>query len=466
MHIIPSVAAFATLSALVYAQDSGKACNNAAALCDRSYGDITHLGAHDSFSVRTKGNDYTVAADQFYNSIQQLDAGVRLLTAQVHKSSPSDDQSNLVAGVGSGAAAVAAPQVTSGAASAAQAVATGASKVWGDVTKGLGIDKRQAPAPNNTDLQGWRLCHSDCMLYDGGSLVDWLSGIKGWLDGHPDDVVTILLVNSDNADAPTLNNIFTASGIDHYAYQPQDPSKPPQTWPTLSDLITQNKRLVTFIASLEPSSNQVAPYLLDEFTFVFENSYDNVQPTDFSCLPDRPSNVKGDIQSALSTNHLPLMNHFRYDKNNGIEIPSVDNVQTTNSASGGAGNLGDAANNCTSQYNRAPAFILVDFFNVGDALATVDNLNKVAGQTTGRLIVPDTVDASQASPSPAAYQGDPSTAGVSAMDQASPSVAAKATHPNSAAGSSQKGPGMQSLMMAVGMSVVSCGVWTTTFSLA
>ena len=460
MYTIPSLAALAIPLTLIYAQNTAKVCNNAPGLCDRPYSNITHLGAHDSFSVRSSSNDFTVAADQFYNSIQQLDAGVRLLTAQVHKSSGGNSQSNFVSGVGSNAAA-AAPAVTSGAASAAQAVATGASKVWGDVSQGLGLIKRQAPPGNTTDLQGWRLCHSDCDLYDGGSLVDWLGGIKGWLDSHEDDVVTILLVNSDNADAVTLNDIFTASGIDHYGYAPPDPTKSLKTWPTLRELITSNKRLVVFIASLDPTSNQVAPYLLDEFTFVFENSYDNVQPSDFSCQPDRPSQLQGNLPAALSSNQLPLMNHFRYDNESGLETPSVENVQTTNSASG-PGNLFTSAANCSSQYGRSPTFILVDFFNVGDALATVDGLNQVVSQTSGRLLLPNTTDASQASPSPSIYEGGSPTGGQPDVSAA----AMTSKQMTSAAGPTLSSGGLLSVMIALGTSLFSCGLFVTFLDVA
>lgn len=59
-------------------------CNNSPALCARTYNNITHLGAHDSPFIRNATNDYSFSGDQFYPTTTQLDAGVRLLTAQVH----------------------------------------------------------------------------------------------------------------------------------------------------------------------------------------------------------------------------------------------------------------------------------------------------------------------------------------------------------------------------------------------
>lgn len=157
---------------------------------------------------------------------------------------------------------------------------------------------------------------------------------------------------------------------------------------------------MTFVASLDASENTVAPYLMDEFTFIFENPYDVTSASNFSCLPDRPTSVKGDTQSALSENLLPFMNHF-LDQTEllDIEIPNVDAIDTTNAASGGTGNLGTAAKTCKTDYSgRQPTFILVDFFNKGPAIDTVDSLNNVTN-AVGRVAVPTTSSSSSSSSS-------------------------------------------------------------------
>lgn len=188
-------------------------------------------------------------------------------------------------------------------------------------------------------------------------------------------MVTILLVNSASASASDLDAEFQSAGIVDYAYQPASQSAP-SSWPTLHQLIHGRTRLVTFIASLD--DNAAAPYLMNEFTYIFENPYDVSSPSDFSCTPDRPASLRGDLSSALSSNRLPLMNHFLYvDGPLEIEYPNASYAPTTNAPSGGIGNLGDTARKCTHVYNRQPAFILVDFFNKGPAIATVDRLNGV-----------------------------------------------------------------------------------------
>ncbi len=195
-------------------------------------------------------------------------------------------------------------------------------------------------------------------------------------------------MNSDDASASDLDSQFKSSGITKYSYTPESTSSVPSSWPTLQELISQDTRLLTFVASLSPSSNTVAPYLMDEFTYIWENPYDNSSPSNFSCLPDRPTIVKGSITAATSSGRMALMNHFLYSTEAfGIEQPNVDAVNTTNAPNGGVGNLGSTASKCKSAIGKAPTFILVDFFDQGPALATVDQLNGITA--VGRTSVPD-----------------------------------------------------------------------------
>ncbi|RMZ84633.1 hypothetical protein DV737_g1231, partial [Chaetothyriales sp. CBS 132003] len=302
-------------------------CNNSPDLCSKTYDSVTYLGAHDSPFVRDATTGYSTSGDQFYNTTVQLDSGVRLVTAQVHVS--------------------------------------------------------------NGDLH---LCHTSCDLLDAGLLSDWLGELKQWLDDNPNDVVTVLLVNSDNQESSALHSRFEEANITSYAYTPPSTTSPPAygSWPTLSSLISANTRLITFIATLPDTPSSAAAYLLNEFTFLFENSFSNTASSDFSCTPDRPSSVQGDTSAALSAHLLPMINHFLYQTELlNIEIPAVDNITTTNSpATSPQGTLGQSAAQCASEYSgRNPSFLLVDFFDQGPAIDVVDSLNGVT-QPVGRTAVP------------------------------------------------------------------------------
>ncbi|KAL9100300.1 MAG: hypothetical protein Q9163_004299 [Psora crenata] len=309
-----------TFGAVLIPRNASYACNNSPDLCSRSYSSIAHLGAHDSPFV----SNSTSSTDTF--SI----------------STASNQNVN----------------------STAQLAA--------------GVRLLSAQVHNNNGE--WHLCHTSCSLLDAGTLSAWLSEIKSWMDANPYDVVTILLVNSDNAPAQDLDAEFRAANITSYGYVPTSTTTALTTWPTLQDMIAANTRLVTFVASL--GTNTVAPYLLDEFTFVFENSYNVTNSSGFTCTPDRPTALKGQTEQAVQSGRLPLVNHFMYSSTGfGIQSPNTDRIATTN-AQTGPGSLGDSATACTSAYGREPAFFLVDFFEQGQTLAVVDSLNGIT--PTGR----------------------------------------------------------------------------------
>ena len=204
------------------------------------------------------------------------------------------------------------------------------------------------------------------------------------MDGNPYEVVTILLVNSDNASAEDLNAEFVAANITSYGYRPPSATTPLATWPTLEEMISNNTRLVTFVASLDPLTNSVAPYLLDEFTFVFENPYNVTSLSNFSCVADRPPAVFDQTATAVASGRLPLMNHLLYTSAGfGIDIPDTANISTTNGKTG-VGSLGAAASDCSVAYGNAPAFILVDFFDEGSTLSIVNGLNEISTTVIGQ----------------------------------------------------------------------------------
>jgi hypothetical protein len=140
-------------------------------------------------------------------------------------------------------------------------------------------------------------------------------------------------------------------------------------------MIDGKGRLVTFVQPLNPDQMN-APYLLNEFDFVWENAYDVRNATDFACKPDRPSNTTT-IDQERDSGKLFLMNHMLYwQQAMGIEVPDIRNINDTNSWDS-TGGLGEHMTMCGQQVTRQPTFVLVDFFNVGPAIKAVDIFNGV-----------------------------------------------------------------------------------------
>lgn len=203
------------------------------------------------------------------------------------------------------------------------------------------------------------------------------------MDANPNEVVTLLIVNSDNKDVAQFGSVFSGSGIDQYGYTPSG-----NGWPTLQEMISANTRLVSFIASI--SANTQYPYLLSEFDHVFETAYEVTSLEGFNCTIDRPSTYDT-ASAAIQAGMMPLMNHFAYDVLiSSIMVPDVDNIATTNSPSTSTtGNLGLHAQNCNQEWGIKPTFVLVDFYNEGPSIDTADSLNGItavgrstAGQKT------------------------------------------------------------------------------------
>ncbi|KAI0068181.1 PLC-like phosphodiesterase [Artomyces pyxidatus] len=259
-------------------------CNGSPDLCDRTYGNVTFVGAHDSYAVGLNN----LATNQDYNITQQLNDGVRMLQMQAHNSS-------------------------------------------GTI----------------------QLCHTSCSLFNGGTLQNYLTSVKSWMDSNPNDVVSLLIVNSDGFLPSDYDSVFKAAALDTLSYAPPSSSIPAGSWPTLGSLIDSGKRLVTFMdAGADLTS---VPYIIDEFTNVWETAFD-VTDTTFDCNVNR---TKGD-----PTTQLYLINHFLDKIVLGQPAPDVEDASTTNGVSG-VGSLGQQVQTCAAANGRNPNFMLVDFYEYG-----------------------------------------------------------------------------------------------------
>jgi len=317
------------ISFLHLSVNAATVCNGYAELCGRGYGNITYVGAHNSYAVGVNNP----ATNQDYDVTQQLNDGVRLLQMQTHENS-------------------------------------------GDIY----------------------LCHTDCGLYNGGTLLDYLKTVKTWMDAHPEDVVTLLIVNSDNLAATQFASVFVAAGVNSVSYSPQSASLTASGWPTLGSLIDAGTRLVTFLSTT--ASFDTAPYLIDEFSNVWETPFDTVDSTAFQCQKDRGT---GDVSTSMF-----LINHFLDTLLLGNPIPDPGNANVTNAVSG-PGSLGNEVAVCAGLYNRYPNFLLVDFYEYGGG--SVFRVAATANGVTYTGTVP-TPRSTSSSSSATGTAGDSSGGGV------------------------------------------------------
>ncbi|KAI8888425.1 PLC-like phosphodiesterase [Backusella circina FSU 941] len=221
--------------------------------------------------------------------------------------------------------------------------------------------KLSAVAPKSSKVH---LCHTACRILDAGPATNTLNDIAGWLKENPKEVVTIMWNNLYNYPASKIAEAYEESDIMPLVYT-HNTSGP---WPTIQQMIDSGKRVVNFIDA-EANENRY-PWLMDQFSRVFETPYDITNTKDFGCDIDRISH------DANPSNLMYLLNHFLYGvidiASIKIEMPSRIHAFETNSQS-----LVDHTVRCSRVFKRKPNFIEVDYYSSGQALTLIKALNGI-----------------------------------------------------------------------------------------
>ncbi|ORY80853.1 PLC-like phosphodiesterase [Protomyces lactucae-debilis] len=241
-----------------------------------------------------------------------------------------------------------------------------------DVTTQLkdGVRLLQGQGHNGTNKGGSliELCHTSCALADGGTLESYLGKVRSFVEDNPTEVITILWVNADNMPAANWAKAYESSGLKQYSYVPTTESV--TSWPTLQQLIDKKTTVINFITSQQDFAN--FPYLMHEWSNVWETPYENLDYKKFTCELDRGSSASG----------LYMANHFVYKERTilGLTIDSPDtaNLANTNSLD----SVNDHGEMCAAKWGRYPNFFLVDYYESagGGAMRAAALLNNVQYQ--------------------------------------------------------------------------------------
>jgi len=97
--------------------------------------------------------------------------------------------------------------------------------------------------------------------------LGYLRNVKGWLDSHPNEVLTFVFTNPEGVSLKDVwNPAFVSSGIAPLAYVPSTKPLRQPDWPTLGRMIDGGKRVVVFMDSGADSGG--VDYILPEFPMV------------------------------------------------------------------------------------------------------------------------------------------------------------------------------------------------------
>ncbi|OCH90255.1 PLC-like phosphodiesterase [Obba rivulosa] len=239
-----------------------------------------------------------------------------------------------------------------------------------NLTQQLNLGARMLQAQSHIFEGELKFCHTSCLLFDGGTVQDYLTTVNGWLQENPNEVLTFLFTNPDGASLSGMwEPAFQASGITDLVYTPPQVPMAIGDWPTLGELIDNGTRVIVFLDAGADTDRSV-PFILPEFEMVWETPFDSTDST-FPCSVNRTA---GPLSTA---DHMSLLNHF-LDINlldSGILISDPEDAPTTN---GVPSILANAAGCAPLASNRNPNFILLDFVNLGNGLEAVDQLNDIS----------------------------------------------------------------------------------------
>jgi len=196
-------------------------------------------------------------------------------------------------------------------------------------------------------------CHTSCDLLNAGTYQSELETVLDWVENHPYDVVTLLIVNSDYATVQVEDFVsaFENSGIIPYLYIPPKVPMHLNDWPTLSEMILTRKRVVAF---MDYNANQTAvPYILDEFTHMWETPF-SPQDRNFPCTVQRPPTLTNTTVAAEQ--YMYMANHNLNQAvtflGNTLLIPNTAELNVTNAAGYDTGMLGEMTGNCTCKLHH------------------------------------------------------------------------------------------------------------------
>jgi len=182
-------------------------------------------------------------------------------------------------------------------------------------------------------------------------LSDILNDIKTFLDNNPNEIVTIIL--ECYVTANDIEDEINQSGLSNYLYTHN------AAWPTLQNMIDNDNRLVIFSDVNDASNSQSWYHYV--WDYAVETHYSVATINDFTC----------DFNRGDPLNDLFIFNHFVTDATLGYGLYSESNDVNANPF------LITRALDCQTQTNKFPNFVTVDYYELGDGLAVVDQLNGV-----------------------------------------------------------------------------------------
>lgn len=304
------------------------ACNGHVELCDRRFNEVAFPASHNSMSAADEKGWYL--AEQPKGMVDSLDDGIRVFLIDTWYG-----QATKSGGVVTAERSLARAQsdLTDGRVSAlTPAMQRSIDRLRREET--LGPEKPY-------------MCHTLCEL-GAKELQSQLEGVKAWLDRHPREVVTIFI--QDAVTPADTAAVFERAGLAGMAYV----HRPGTPWPTLRQMIDTDQRLLVLMEN--EGGGPQHPYLHQGFELVQDTGYTYASVDDFDCAPNR-----GPRDAPLF-----MVNHWLSNFTALVSSAQKSNTEEV---------LGGRVQRCRGERGQIPNFVAVNWYDQGDLLRVVDELN-------------------------------------------------------------------------------------------
>lgn len=191
------------------------------------------------------------------------------------------------------------------------------------------------------------LCHSRFFL-GSRPLKDGLGELTAYLEKNPREVLTIIF--ESHVSSKALQGAFKESGLLSYTHRQQKG----QPWPRLAEMVAAGRRLVVFT----DRGGRELPWLHGVWDFCWETHFSARSRKDLACGKNRGS----------SKNSLFILNHFLTRAVASTRLADEVNHNPF---------LRKRVEQCRKASGRLPNFVTVDFYERGDVIAVVDELNSI-----------------------------------------------------------------------------------------
>ncbi len=314
-------------------------CNGYAQLCGRRVDEVVFAGTHNSMSAADSRG--WLIANQDRALTQQLDDGIRLFKISTHYGT-ADSRGRVVTDIGAEGS-----RLNRVAAKLAPVARSALER----------FSRSLSPGSLKTSKRAIWLCHTLCEL-GATQMIAFLTTIRRFLDRNPNQLV--ILFDEDYVSERDLQDAFKRSGL----YRRLARLQRGQPLPTLASLISSRHNVLVF-AQTPPSG--AYSWNMNAFTWIQDTPLGAEKASQFTCRLNR----------GQSDNPLLMMNDWAdiFPPRPTPNLPLVKRAFVL-----------ARARQCVVQRGMVPNLILTDYYNRGDVVGAVAELNGVAGQRPAPLV--------------------------------------------------------------------------------